>query len=121
MTATTAARPYPLPTFAPQGPAGRWTAIDYTLAVALGVDDHATAGQIVADALPDQVARRVLIHPDPLCFMASTATRADLDAVCAVVALLVACGPHPDAIPGGADASPGFQRHGDLTVPHDWL
>lgn len=104
----------------PDGTSLGWTAQDYTLCVALGVDDNYAAQALVEEALQRsdrQLFERIRFDSEMGCFFAYADSEADIAALASAVADLVAAGPFPAAIPGGMDASPAFIRTGLLFLP----
>ena len=87
-----------------------WTAQDYTLAYALGVEDNHQANDLVEAALVEidpALCARVRFDSEAGCFFAHTDTQDDMVALAAVVAGMVAA-THPSAIPGDITTSPAF-------------
>lgn len=96
---------------------GEWTIQDYTLCVALDLDDNYAAQAAVAAAMSPELAGRIRLDSEHGCFFAH-GTEADIRALAALIADLVAAGPHPAAAPGGMDASPAFIR--SWRAPLSW-
>jgi hypothetical protein len=87
-----------------------YTAQDYTLAYALDADDNVEAQQRVVDAVVSvnpELAERVTFDSERGCFFAYTDTEADMRALVAVIADLVAA-VAPHAVPGKITDSPVY-------------
>jgi hypothetical protein len=94
-----------------------WTAQDYTLSVALDVDDNYVAQHLVVDRLAQRhpgVAERVAFDSEFGCFFAHADSDADMAVLYQVIGDLVA-ERNPDAVPGDMWSSPGaLRRWNDL-------
>jgi hypothetical protein len=94
----------------PTLPGGSWTAQDYTLCRALGVDGHYDAEEIVQDNLevrfPESCAR-ITFNSEFGCFFADGTGEVDKQALRTVVSDLVA-ERNPGATPGTIVDSPAF-------------
>lgn len=92
-----------------------WTAQDYTLAYALGVDSNLEAQQMVIDELTsaaNPLLERIGFDSERGCFFAYAATEADMAALVEFIAGMVARR-HPAAIPGTITDSPAYLRRFD--------
>lgn len=94
----------------------RWTARDYTLNVALDVEDNDQATQLVVSSLTEvapEVVQRLVFDSERGCFFAYGNLDSDLEMLRDVVASLVA-EHHPHAIPGDMLCSPAAIRRWQL-------
>lgn len=94
------------------GQSSSFTAQDYTLAYALGVDENHRAEHIVRRAMElryPSVAERITWDSELGCFFAHTSTRDDMQVLVKVVADLVS-DVNPNAVPGSLMDSPAALR-----------
>lgn len=99
----------------PLGDRWRFTAQDYTLSVALAVENNYAAEALVrraVEAVDPGLAERIEFESEYGCFFAHTDTRGDMEALAAIVNAMVDA-VSPDAQPGTIWDSPAAFRYRD--------